>query len=108
MEECIFCAITKRQKPAEVVYENDDIVAFTDINPKAPIHILLVPRRHIESINHLSSEDASIVGSLVLSARYIAEQRGFSEKGYRLSFNVGRGGGQLVDHIHLHLMGGWQ
>jgi len=106
--ECIFCQIAGGGKPAEIVYEDDHLVAFKDIKPHAPVHILLVPRKHIRSINDLEEEDRALVAELLFRARRIAEEKGIRESGYRLVFNVERGGGQFVFHLHLHLMGGWQ
>ncbi len=105
--DCIFCQIASGETPADLVYQDEHLVAFKDIKPHAPVHILLVPRKHIRSINDMEEDDRSIVAELLFRARSIAEQQGIHESGYRLVFNVERGGGQVIFHMHLHLMGGW-
>lgn len=104
--DCIFCKIANKKMPAEVVYEDEQIVAFKDIHPKAPIHLLIVPKKHIVSVDHLSSRDKNLIGELILTAKLVAEDQGVSGA-YKLVFNVGRKGGQIIDHIHLHLLAGW-
>jgi histidine triad (HIT) family protein len=104
--DCLFCGISRGEVPAELVYEDDEIIAFRDINPQAPTHILIVPRRHIASVNDLTAADAELVGKLYLVARALAAAEGFAESGYRLVLNTGPGAGQTVYHIHLHLLGG--
>lgn len=106
MENCIFCAIAKKESPAELEYEDDEIVAFRDINPKAAVHILIVPKKHIPSVVQLKNEDAALMGKMFLAAKKLAEENGISDDGYRLCVNAGKHSGQVVDHIHLHLMGG--
>lgn len=106
MEKCIFCAIGSKQSPAELEYEDAEIVAFRDINPKAPTHILIVPKKHITSVTELTDQDAPLVGKMILVAKRLAEEKGISEDGYRLVMNAGKHSGQVVDHIHLHLLGG--
>lgn len=106
MDQCIFCAIAKKESPGDLEYEDQEIVAFGDINPKAKVHILIVPKKHISSITQLQDTDAALVGKMVLVAKKIAESKGIADDGYRLVFNAGRHSGQVVDHIHLHLMGG--
>lgn len=103
---CIFCKIIAREIPAEIVYEDEDVVAFKDIHPVAPVHILIIPKKHIESINNLEESDKELIGTLVLTARNIAQNLRIAENGYKLLFRTGRDGGQEVDHIHLHLIGG--
>lgn len=105
-EVCLFCRIAAGEIPAKVVYEGDEIVAFRDINPQAPTHILIIPRRHIGSVNEMQPGDAELVGRLYLVARELAEEEGIAQKGYRLVMNTGPAAGQTVDHIHLHLLGG--
>lgn len=105
---CLFCKIINKETPAEIVYEDERVMAFKDIYPKAPIHILIVPRKHIISINHLEKIDEKMIGELFLTAKKIAKKQGVMDKGYKLVFNVGRGGGQLINHLHLHLLGGWK
>ena len=106
MSDCLFCKIIAGQIPSSIVYEDDRVLAFTDINAQAPTHILVVPRRHIESLNDLQTADDQLVGEMVRRAAAIADERGISEGGYRTVFNTNRDAGQTVFHIHLHLLGG--
>jgi len=106
MSDCLFCRIIRREIPASIVYEDDRVLAFNDINPQAPTHVLLVPKRHISSLNDLTPGDDSLVGELNRRAAAIAEERGISAGGYRTVFNTNRDAGQTVFHIHLHLLGG--
>ena len=106
MADCLFCKIIERKIPSTVVYEDDRVMAFNDIDPQAPTHVLIVPKRHIATLNDLSPEDDQIVGELVRRAAAIAKERSFSDHGYRTLFNTNRGAGQTVFHIHLHLLGG--
>ncbi len=105
--ECIFCQISRGEKPAEIVYRDEHLVAFKDIRPHAPVHILLVPRKHVRSINDMEEEDRPLLAELLFRAQRIAVDEGIHRTGYRLVFNVERGGGQVIFHLHLHLMGGW-
>ena len=107
MKDCIFCQIVRGEKPAELVYQSESLVAFKDANPHAPVHVLLVPRNHIRSINDLTEEDGPVVSELIFRAQKIAAELGIHRSGYKLVFNVERGGGQYVFHLHLHLIGGW-
>ena len=104
--ECLFCKIANRDIPSTVRYEDDDFFAFDDINPKAKIHILLIPKRHIPSVAALNDTDADLVAKMTLVARDIAKKEGIDKTGYRLVFNSGTDAGQEVDHIHLHILGG--
>lgn len=106
MDECIFCKIVKKEISAEIQYEDDEVLAFSDIRPKAPTHILIIPKKHIDSVATLGTEDCHLVLKLVLTAKKLAEKKGIAQTGYRLQFNVGREGGQVVPHLHLHLLGG--
>ena len=106
MTACLFCQIGARQSPADIEYEDDEALAFRDIYPKAPVHLLIIPKRHIESVMALSPEDAALVARLVLVAKRIGEAKGFAERGYRLAINCGPEGGQHVDHLHLHFLAG--
>jgi histidine triad (HIT) family protein len=106
MADCLFCKIARREIPATLVYEDERVVAFNDINPQAPTHVLIVPKRHIASLNELSTEDDRLVGELVRRASAIAAERGLAAGGYRVVFNTNRDAGQTVFHIHLHLLGG--
>ena len=104
--DCIFCKIVKKEIPAEVVFEDSEVIAFKDVHPIAPVHILIIPKKHIESINDLSNGDEKLAGKMVMVAKKIAGEFDFSEKGYKLLFRVGEWGGQEVMHLHLHLIGG--
>lgn len=106
MKDCIFCKIIEKTLPAEIVFENEEVLAFKTIQPMAPIHILVVPKKHIDSIDHLENDDLEIAGKLILTARDLARDLNISEKGYKLIFNVGDHGGQEVYHLHLHILGG--
>jgi len=104
MEDCIFCKIAKNEVPTKLIYEDEEVVAFNDINPKAPVHILIIPKKHIDSVKDLKPEDKELAGHLILTAKKIAEEKGLS--GYKLIFNVGKDGGQIIGHLHLHLVAG--
>ena len=104
--DCLFCKIVAGEIPAELVYESDTAVGFRDINPQAPTHVLVIPRKHIATINHIGEEDQGIVGSLYTAAREIAAAEGIAEHGYRAVMNCNEAAGQTVFHIHLHLLGG--
>ena len=106
MADCLFCKIIKREIPASIVYEDDRVLAFNVINPQAPAHVLVIPKRHIESLNELAPGDDAIVGELVRRAAAIAKERGISAGGFRTVFNTNRDAGQTVFHVHLHLLGG--
>ncbi len=106
MADCLFCKIINHEIPGSIVYEDERILAFNDINPQAPTHVLLVPKRHITSLTDLRVEDDQLVGELVRRAAAIAKERGISAGGFRTVFNTNRGAGQTVFHIHLHLLGG--
>jgi histidine triad (HIT) family protein len=106
MSDCLFCKIVEREIPASVVYEDDRVLAFNDINPQGPTHILVVPKRHIETLNDLTEADDSLIGEVVRRASVLARERGISNGGFRTVFNTNRDAGQTVFHIHLHLIGG--
>ena len=106
MADCIFCRIARHEVPASVVHEDADCIAFRDLQPRAPVHVLVIPKRHIPSVNDLRETDEAVVGHLVAAARTVAEAEGVSESGYRLVLNAGPDAGQSVDHMHLHLLGG--
>jgi histidine triad (HIT) family protein len=108
MSDDLFLKIIGRDIPADIVYETDDVLAFRDINPQAPTHILIIPKEHIRTMNDLESDHSELVGKLFMAARDLAEQEGISEEGYRVVMNCNRAGGQAVYHIHLHLLGGRQ
>ena len=104
--DCIFCKIVKKEVPAKIIFENGNVVAFTDIKPAAPIHYLVIPKTHIQSIAHLEGNHREVITELIYTAKELAKTAGLA--GYKLVFNVGRDGGQLIDHLHLHLLGGWK
>ena len=106
MAECLFCRIALGEIPATVVYQDDVVVVFRDINPQAPTHVLLIPRKHVPSLSLLGPEDDQIIGYLVRIAAQIARSEGVAAGGYRLVANCGREAGQSVDHVHFHLLGG--
>lgn len=106
MTDCLFCKIVAGQIPAAIVYQDDRVVAFKDINPQAPTHILIVPRVHLATLNDLAPADDGIVGEMVRRAAAIAKEHGHAERGYRTVFNCNADAGQTVFHIHLHLLGG--
>ncbi len=104
--DCVFCKIIAGELPAEFVYRDDDVVVFPDINPLTPVHLLVVSRKHIPSLADMSDEDTTLVGKMVRAANQVASEQGISEKGYRLTINSGAESGQIVPHLHMHLMGG--
>ncbi len=104
--ECLFCKIVNRNIPADIVYENKKILAFKDINPLAPVHILIIPKNHIPSIADIKEKDIKLIGEMIFIAKKIADNFGISEGGYKLLFRVHRHGGQVIEHVHLHLIGG--
>ncbi|HET8709917.1 MAG TPA: histidine triad nucleotide-binding protein [Spongiibacteraceae bacterium] len=106
MTDCLFCKIAAKQIPAKIVLEDDHIVAFRDISPQAPSHILIIPRQHISTVNDAQIEHAALIGHMMLSASRLAEAEGIAQSGYRLVMNCNNDGGQTVYHIHLHLLGG--
>jgi histidine triad (HIT) family protein len=103
---CTFCDIVEKRRPSTPVYEDERIYAFRDINPQAPSHILVIPKKHVSTVNDLGEEDAKLVGKLVLKARDLAREEGAAEKGYRLVMNCNPWGGQSVYHVHFHLLSG--
>jgi histidine triad (HIT) family protein len=106
-KNCIFCQIVSGNKPADFLYQDETLVVFRDIHPHAPVHLLIVPRRHIRSVNDLTEEDGDVVSKMVLTAREVAREASIDRSGYKLLFNVERGGGQVIFHLHMHLIGGW-
>lgn len=106
MEHCLFCRIAAGQIPATVIHQDGDLIAFSDVNPQAPLHALIIPRRHIATLNDLSPGDDALVGSLFRRAAAIAAEHGYADRGYRTVFNCNRDAGQSVFHIHLHLLAG--
>ena len=106
--DCLFCKIINKEIPADIVYEDDRVLAFRDINPQAPIHTLLIPHKHISTINDAGTDDQNLLGHMILVAAHIAKDNGVEESGYRLVMNCNEHGGQTVVHIHLHILSGRQ
>lgn len=106
MSDCLFCKIISGEIPGHLVYEDQEVVAFKDINPQAPLHLLIVPRRHIATINDLSPADDTVIGNMLRCAAVLAKKHGYAERGYRTLMNCNRDAGQTVFHIHLHLLAG--
>ena len=106
--DCIFCQIANGKTDTEFLYEDEDLVVFKDINPHAPVHLLMVPKKHIRSINDLTADDHAIVSEIITVAKDMAAKMSVDKSGYKLFFNVERGGGQVIFHLHLHLVGGWK
>lgn len=105
-QTCVFCRIAAKESPAEIEYEDDEVLAFRDLYPKAPIHLLIVPKRHIESLARLEPGDTEVLGRCMQVARLLGERTGYAERGYRVSCNTGPEGGQVVYHVHFHFTAG--
>ncbi len=108
MKECLFCRIVDKEIPAEIVFESDKLLAFKDVDPQAPVHILIIPKEHITTTNDLSNKHKELIGDILLTAKRLASEYDIAEDGYRIVFNCNKNGGQAVYHIHLHLLGGRQ
>ena len=108
MIDCIFCKIINREIPIQMMYEDDQVIAFNDIQPQAPIHVLIIPREHIATLNDLTEEHTELIGHMIQIAKKLAKELGIGEKGYRVLMNCNQHGGQAVYHLHLHLLGGRQ
>lgn len=106
--QCRFCEIIRGDRKADFIYEDEDLVVFNDIRPAAPTHLLIVPRKHIRSINDLKVEDQIIIGKMLFKAKDIARSQGIADSGYKIHINTERGGGQVIFHLHMHLFGGWK
>jgi histidine triad (HIT) family protein len=106
MSDCLFCKIVAGEIPGKIVHQDDQLIAFSDINPQAPLHVLIVPRRHIPTLNDLAPDDDAVVGAMFRAAAALAKEHGHAERGYRTVFNTNRDAGQTVFHIHLHLLAG--
>jgi len=104
--ECIFCRIAKGKSPAEIEYEDPEVIGFWDIHPKAPVHLLIIPKVHIESVEEIQESDFKILGKMFLAARSIAHKKQLTDDGFRLVINYGKNSGMAVEHLHLHLLGG--
>jgi histidine triad (HIT) family protein len=107
-DNCPFCQIVAGKRDADIVYADETLLAFRDIHPHAPVHVLIVPRKHIRSVNDLTHADRDIVAAMFMKAPEIAQKLGVAKSGYRLAVNVERGAGQVIFHLHLHLLGGWR
>jgi len=105
-EECIFCRIVAGEAPSDIVYQDEGFLAFRDISPQAPTHVLIIPKIHVTSLAELTEGQQELAGRLIMIAKNLAEKEGLAEKGYRLVINCGSEGGQVVPHLHLHLIGG--
>lgn len=106
--QCRFCEIIRGVRKADFIYEDEDLVVFNDIRPAAPTHLLIVPRKHIRSINDLKVEDQIIIGKMLFKAKDIARSQGIADSGYKIHINTEQGGGQVIFHLHMHLFGGWK
>ena len=106
MTDCLFCKMVSRQISPDVVLENDHVLAFRDINPQAPTHVLVIPKQHMATLNEAQPDDVRLLGELLLAAKQVAQQEGLSERGYRTVFNCNRDAGQTVFHVHMHVLGG--
>jgi histidine triad (HIT) family protein len=106
-KDCIFCQIAQGQTETDILFQTKALVVFKDIHPHAPVHLLIVPKKHIRSVNDITDADHEILSDLIVVAKKMAEEHGVSKSGYKLLFNVERGGGQVIFHLHLHLIAGW-
>jgi len=106
MNDCVFCRIIKKEITAKIIFEDNDLLAFHDISPIAPVHIIIIPKKHLSTINEISQKDEILMGRLIFRAKELAKEIGISEGGYKLLFRTGKDGGQEIEHIHLHLIGG--
>ena len=105
-DSCIFCKIIKKEIPSKIVFEDNKVLAFEDIKPQAPVHIVIVPKAHVEKLSDIKEENITIAGRLILTANTIAKEKNINQSGYRTVFNCGRDAGQAVSHLHMHLLGG--
>ena len=106
--DCVFCNIAAGKIPSDLVYRDDEVVAFPDIHPQAPTHIILIPKKHIQSLNQVGDDDSMLLLHMIKAAKQIAREKGIYDSGYRLLINTGKEGGQVIQHLHLHLLGGRQ
>lgn len=106
--QCIFCKIASKEVPADIVWEDNDVLAFHDIKALAPVHILVIPKKHFSSLNDITDNDSALMGKLMISAQKVAEKMGIAKEGYKFLIRVGQHGGQEVDHLHIHIIGGTQ
>jgi|SRR3989338_1824981 len=106
--DCVFCNVVQKKVPAKFYYETEHVIVIEDILPKAPVHMLVIPKKHISAISSVTEADEALLGKMILAAKQITETKGIAESGYKLMFNVGKDGGQIVPHLHLHVLGGKQ
>ena len=106
MSDCLFCRIVRKEIPVSVIHDDDEVLVFNDINPQAPLHALVIPKRHIATLNELSSQDDALVGQMIRRAASIAREKGYADRGFRIVFNTNAEAGQTVFHIHLHVLAG--
>jgi histidine triad (HIT) family protein len=106
MDDCVFCNIVNRTIDSQILFENERLIVIKDILPKAPVHLLVIPKKHILSVTHLESADSGLAGEMIVLAKEMGVKYGINETGYKVVFNVGRDGGQVIPHLHLHLLGG--
>ena len=106
MEDCIFCKIASGKIPSEIVYQDDEVVAFRDIHPLTPVHILIIPKKHIPSVASITEAESPLIGHMVIVGNQLAKKEGVFDRGYRLVINAGEYGGQIIQHLHMHLLGG--
>jgi len=106
MADCLFCKIVDREIPGEIVFEDEQVLAFKDINPLAPVHVLIIPKQHISDLNEITANDESLLGHLLAVSKELAEKLGIAQSGYRVVTNIGKDGGQIIKHLHFHLLGG--
>jgi histidine triad (HIT) family protein len=104
--DCVFCNIASGKIPSNLVYQDNELVAFPDLHPKAPIHILIIPRKHIQSLNALPDDDVQLIPHMIKTAKLIAREKGIFDNGYKLVINTGKEGGQVIQHLHMHMLGG--
>jgi histidine triad (HIT) family protein len=106
--DCIFCQIAAGKVPSQILYQDETVIAFRNINPQAPVHVLIIPKKHIPALTHLSEADTQLAGHMITIANQLAKSEGIAKSGYRLVISCGKGGGQVIPHLHLHLLGGRQ
>ena len=106
-KDCPFCQTIRGEESVDIIYQNESLVVFKDAHPHAPVHLLIVPKKHIRSVNDLTEQDNEILSEMILRAKEVAKERFISSSGYKLVFNVERGAGQIIFHLHMHLLGGW-
>lgn len=105
-QDCIFCKIIRKEAESTILFEDDDLIVFKDINPKAPVHVLVVPKKHIDSLSTVQAEDTELLGKVLNRAAQVAKENGIDQSGYKVVTNVGEDGGQIVQHLHFHVVGG--